>query len=141
MTKETKKTTKKNPLIEEEVVEETVVEAVEETVEAKVEATPTPKVEVKPSVDQEMRSDLEKTKAKLSKEKMVTFMAPLEQGEKAGATINVFINGHKTIVKKGVMVEVSESVANILANHFNVALNAGADFLIDENDRKADALN
>lgn len=145
MTKETKKTTKKNPLMEEEVEQTETVEVEDEnpteTVEEVV-ATPAPKKEVaKVSVEQESRSDVQNTEKKLAKERTVTFMAPLEQGEKAGATINVFINGHKTVVKKGAMIEVPESVANILAEHFNVQLNAGAEFLVDSNDRRADALN
>lgn len=94
----------------------------------------------KPIIGDELASDIARTKAVLEREEKVHFMVPLAEGEKPGATHDVFINGFKTTVKKGVMTMVPRSVADLLANHYKVTAEAGADFRLDLNDEKANHL-
>jgi hypothetical protein len=152
MTKETKKTTKKSPLLEEETVEETPFDSIEEEVEideeVEVEETPAPKAVKKTVVeapkvnsDQGLKNDAKNTQAILEKEDKVMFMIPLAQGEKAGAVHDCFINGHKISVRKGAMVSIPESVAKLLADAYEIQMEAGSEFAIDSSNEKLDALN
>lgn len=136
MTKETKKT--KNPLLEEEATIDT--ETVEE-VEAPTEKVAKPTA--KPVVDasKELRSDIEKTKSILDKEAQVQIMIPLAQGEKNGATHDCYINGYKVTVKKGAMVSVPESISKLIAQHYEIEMMAGSEFLVDSDNSKSEALN
>ena len=92
------------------------------------------------NVDMGLMSDAQRTKHITDNEKQIMFMVPLAQGENSGATHKCFINGQKYVVQKGVMVQLPESVATLLANHFNVTLNAGANMLIDGDKEKEKAL-
>lgn len=92
------------------------------------------------NVDMGLMSDAQRTKHITDNEKQIMFMVPLAQGENSGATHECFINGQKYVVQKGVMVQLPESVATLLANHFNVTLNAGANMLIDGDKEKEKAL-
>lgn len=167
MTKETKsKTTKakKSPLLEEDTVEETPVESTEEEVDTDEEAdadsqfddenyqvedeTPAPKAVKKEVVeapkvnsDQGLKNDAKATETILDKENKVMFMIPLAQGEKAGAVHDCFINGHKISVRKGAMVSIPESVAKLLADAYQIQMEAGSEFAIDSSDDKLNALN
>jgi hypothetical protein len=151
MTKETKKTTKKSPLLEEETVEETPVESPEEEVEiveeVEVEETPAPKAVKKEVVqapvansDQGLKTDAKLTETNLAKQDKVSIMIPLGQGEKAGTTHDCFINGHKITVRKGAMVSVPQAVAEMIAQSYQIELEAGSDFAIDSSDEKLNAL-
>lgn len=100
-------------------------------------AAPAPKV----NVDDELKSDIARTKAVLDAEEKVHFMIPLAEGEKAGAFHDCFINGYRVSVKKGVMTMVPRSIAELLANHYQVTADAGADFRLDLNEKKQDALS
>lgn len=137
MTKETKSKTK-NPLLEEEtnIVETESEEVVTETPVAKV-AKPKQPVDVA----QEFKSDVQTAKKNLDAEAQVSIMIPLAQGEKQGATHDCYINGYKVTVKKGAMVTVPQSIANLIAQHYEIEMNLGSDFLVEGDQDKANALS
>ena len=81
------------------------------------------------------------TKKKLNAGPMVRFFIPVSPGEQPGATEMVQINGYKLTIKKGVMVTIPEAMANVLAQHFNIEMNAGADMRSDRKQDIADALS
>lgn len=166
MPKVTKKTSKevkkKNPLLdadedtsvnEEETADEAVSEDADEAedegaeeeapvapkkpVKAKVEAPVAPKV----NIGNELQSDIRRTKAALDAEEKIRFFVPLFEGEKKGGIHQCFINGYMYPVKKGVMTEVPISIANLLADHYRITSEAGEDFRLDRDDKKADALS
>lgn len=60
------------------------------------------------------------TKTLLDAEPKVSFICPLGPEEKAGAEEIVQINGYTFIIKKGHMVEIPNSVAQMLANKYRV---------------------
>jgi len=122
---------KKNPLLGEESNEETG---------AKV-APATPEVKPKLNAEDALLSDIEITKKKLDAEPKVHFLIPLMEGEKPGSTKDVFINGAKYTIKKGVMTTVPESVSLQLAEHYKVGMEAGSDFRLDLNAEKQDRLS
>ena len=68
-------------------------------------------------------------------------MVPLSEGEKPGAIHAVTINGYKYEVPKGVMTTVPKAVAEMLAQSYQIGMNAGADFRVDLNSNKQDALS
>lgn len=78
----------------------------------------------------------EETEATLAKEPKVNFIIPLADGEKPGASEIVNINGYQLTIKKGEMVEIPKSVANILADHYRFTMNAGANMRVDRNEVK-----
>jgi hypothetical protein len=127
MSKEIKK---KNPLLGEESNEETGAEI----------APATPAEKPKLNADDALLSDIELTKKILDKEEKVHFMIPLTEGEKPGAVHECAINGAKYIVKKGIMTMVPQSIANLLAEHYKVGMEAGASFRLDMNAEKQDRL-
>jgi len=138
MSKENKKA--KNPLLGEEV-EETTEEVVEEETEVVATPTATKAVSPKQNADDALLSDIELTKKILDKEEKVHFMIPLVEGEKPGAIHDCFINGAKFSVKKGIMTMVPQSIANLLAEHYKVGMEAGAAYRLDMNAEKQDRLN
>lgn len=152
MSKETTK--KKNPILDDEDTskdEETTDENVsdesteEETAPKKVTPKSAPaevKVEA-PRVNaaQALNSDIALTKKKLASRPTVQFFAPLGMGEKPGATETVWINGYPTVVRKGVMTQVPDLVANILAEHYQINSEAGSEFRTDLNAEKENALS
>lgn len=163
-----KEVEKKNPLLdadedtdveeteEEDADEETTDEDVsedsddsEEDEEAEEEVAPkkAPKAKVtapaetpKVNVADQAASDIRTTKQILDAEEQVHFMVPLFEGEKPGAVHECFINGHKVAVKKGVMTMVPRSVAELLSEHYKINSEAGADFRLDLNADKQNAL-
>lgn len=86
-------------------------------------------------------SDIERTKAALEKQPKVTFMIPLAPGEKPGAYESVTINGYRLTIKKGAMVEIPKQVAEMLADHYAVELNAGKEYRTDRDSHVEEALN
>jgi len=118
---------------DEEVEEEAPKKATKPKASAPVE---TPKV----NVADQAASDIRTTKQVLDAEEQVHFMVPLFEGEKPGAIHECFINGHKVAVKKGVMTMVPRSVAELLAEHYKINAEAGADFRLDLNSEKQNAL-
>jgi hypothetical protein len=132
------KTTKKtNPLLEDQE-EEVLVES-EEIVEEEVTVAPK-KASKKVDVVIDYQSDISATKKTLENEEQVHFLVPLSEGEKPGSVHECFINGYKYSVEKGIMTTVPQSIANLLANYYNIGMNAGSDFRVDLNSQKRDAL-
>lgn len=106
----------------------------------------TPKVEkeiVKPvtpgNVDRQLLSDKERVKRALAKQPQVSFIIP--PGESPSIPEEVTINGYKTVIKKGVRVEIPEQIAEMLANKYNVELSAGKESLISRDSKIEKALN
>lgn len=62
------------------------------------------------------------TKTLLDMEPKVTFLCPLGPEEKPGAEEIAQINGHKYTIKKGHMVELPRSVAELIANKYRIEL-------------------
>lgn len=78
----------------------------------------------------------------LDQEPKIMFIIPRAIGEPEGATHEVMINGHVMRIKKGVAVELPASVAHLLANHYNIVLNAGSDIsLARDQDGLSEALS
>lgn len=92
---------------------------------------------------------------KLEKQPKVRWMIPLEGEEKpgvvreimgkdghkeyvhvSGAIVTVQLNGYKTLVPKGVFVDIPQQVADELAQSMQQTQDAGADFKIDRVDPK-----
>ncbi len=143
---------KKDPLMEEdtELEEDTLSEESEDetTDETEEEESPKPKTG-KPAqrvisgaeLQKSFTSDIERTKAALEKQPKVTFMIPLAPGEKPGAYETVSINGYRLTIKKGAMVEIPKQVAEMLADHYAVELNAGKEYRSDRDSHVEEALN
>lgn len=77
----------------------------------------------------------EQMKEHLSKQPKVSILIPLEKGEKRGAKQPFCINGYKFEVPKGVMTQVPEQVAQMIAERFEVELNVRGQSL-DHRDRE-----
>ena len=92
------------------------------------------------NVQRALLSDAEATKRALAKAPKVWFMVPLSPFEKEGAYEEVYINGYRTTIKKGVMVEIPQPVMEILANKYKVETEVGREMRIDRDDRTQDAL-
>jgi hypothetical protein len=95
----------------------------------------------KKSSEKVMLNRIEAVKAYLNKQEKVSFHIPLEDNEEEGAFEVVQINGYTLQIKKGEMVRIPLSVAKILANSYNVQMNAGKEMLLNRNDKVEEALN
>lgn len=149
-----KENEKANPLLDDEETGNGTPP--EEKTEAKQDEKPAPRVtraaapaaskkeEVVPTVGRniqhELLGDAERTRRALAKEPKVWFMAPLSPFEKEGAFEEVYINGYRTTIKKGVMVEIPRPVMEILANKYKIETESGKDFRINRDSRIEDAL-
>lgn len=160
------KDVKKNPLLDDE--EETAAEGAGESSDEEAEEGDTEEVAPEPAKKPAARTTVRSTGSKaavpaevaaparntqeallgdakltrdlLAKEPKVWFMVPLSPHEKEGAYEEVFINGYRTTIKKGVMVEIPRAVMELLANKYQIELEAGKDYRIDRNNRTEDAL-
>jgi hypothetical protein len=92
------------------------------------------------SSEKKMLNRIESIKAALDKQEKVSFHIPLEDNEEEGAFEVVQINGYIIQIKKGEMVKIPLSVAKILANSYNVQMNAGREKLLNRSDKVEDAL-
>lgn len=92
------------------------------------------------NVQEALVGDAMHTKKVLDKEDKIMFMVPLSPHEKEGAYEEVYINGYRMTIKKGVMVQVPVSVANLLANKYQIEMDAGKDFRIDRSEKVEEAL-
>lgn len=92
-------------------------------------------------VQQALVSDAMLTKQKLDKRPKVQFMVPLGLNEKPGAYEEVYINGYRYTIAKGKMVTIPDRVAELLANKYQIELEAGQESRIDRSERVADALS
>ena len=80
-------------------------------------------------------------KEHLESQPKVSFMVPRDPLESESLSYeSVQINGYRMEVKKGVMVQLPQQVAELLANKYQVELNAGSDMRIDRQDQVRDAL-
>ncbi|MDD5726283.1 MAG: hypothetical protein PHC53_02625 [Patescibacteria group bacterium] len=91
----------------------------------------------KANYDKQLRD----TKESLNKEKKVSFMIPLAPGEPPDSEDTVTVNGYLYRIKKNCLVEIPESVANLLANKYKVEREAGRDLLADSSEEKQRALS
>lgn len=114
------------------------VEVAEEVAGAGI-APVAPKAKV--DIAKSFATDIEMTKKKLESQEQIHFMVPLSEGEKAGAVHECFINGYKISVPKGVMTKIPLAVAELLANTYKVGMTAGAEFRVDSDSKKQDALS
>lgn len=69
-------------------------------------------------------------KKHLQSQPKVQFMIPLAPNEKEGAWESVQINGYRMVIKKGTMVTIPQQVAQILADHYQIQMEAGKEHLI-----------
>ncbi len=154
MPKVIKKTTKKaNPLLDENQLEAGVEQEfspeTEEILETPVKKEePIVKVVAKENainsdktVQKALASDISSTKDALAKEEKAFFMIPLAEGEKEGTIQEVWINGFKMDIPKGVMAQLPMSVVNILAEKYKVNATAGQQFRLDLDPTKLENLN
>ena len=91
-------------------------------------------------------ADFEKTKnemkAVLDAQPKVRVLVPLESGEKLGEFLPVNVNGYRLNVPKGVYVDVPQTVADIIAESFNIyEQNSATAMRADRNDEVTSALN
>lgn len=78
----------------------------------------------------------------LKKQPKVAFLIPRVEGEDANlAYETVQINGHRMEIRKGVMVNIPQQVAEILANKYQVQMEAGADKRVDRDESVMDHLS
>jgi len=91
-------------------------------------------------VAQEHLDDAHAMKEQLSKQPKVSFLIPLGPGENEGSTDQVCLNGYKLKIKKGVMVELPQQVAEILANKYKVQMMAGRESLVSRSAKVEEAL-
>lgn len=81
-------------------------------------------------------------KDRLDKQPKVTFMIPknpLEIDSLAYETVQ--IDGFRMEIRKGVMVQIPEQVAHILAEKFNIETTAGSDMMVGRSQEAIDSLN
>lgn len=77
----------------------------------------------------------------LKKQPKVAFMIPRQENELNGLSYEtVQINGHRMEIRKGVMVQIPQQVAEILAEKYRIQTEAGADKLIGRSEETMDRL-
>lgn len=142
---------------EEELKTEEVTELVAEVKKkgrkakaAPVEVAATPAVPATPAVVRKAHwpegfvpsgDRIKDTKAILDAEPKVSFMCPLAPGEKMGAEEIVQINGWKLTIKKNHLVQVPKSVADMLANKYQVEVEVAQRAQAMATREKAEALS
>jgi hypothetical protein len=82
-----------------------------------------------------------KMKEHLQQQPRVHFMIPLSSGEQQGAYETVTINGYRVVIKKGVMVQIPQQVAQILGEHYEITQNVGREYEIDRREDTFSALS
>ena len=88
-----------------------------------------------------MASAVKDTKAILESSPHVNFIVPLAEGEKPGAFEEPQINGYKMKVPKGTMVNIPIQIANLLAEKYKIAMEAGKESRIDRDSGVEEALS
>lgn len=83
--------------------------------------------------------------ARRSKHELITgpqvmFMVPLSSGEKPGSTETVSLNGYRLNIRKGAMVRIPAPMAQIIAEKYQIEMEAGSHMLLDRDERTAEAL-
>lgn len=87
-----------------------------------------------------LESDAQMTKRIMDKRPKVRFMIPLGINEKPGAFEEVFINGYRWTIKKGVMVDIPDRVADLLAQKYQIETESGKEMRLDRARDVEDAL-
>jgi hypothetical protein len=87
-----------------------------------------------------MATEAEQMKAHLESQPKVSILIPFEKGEKKGASQPFCINGYRFTVPKGVMTQVPEQVAEMIAERFNVELEIRGKSLGQQPQKTQDAL-
>lgn len=120
MPKDTKKTKKVNPLLDEELNnEEANTPEMEEEEVKLVKPVKTSKAGIN-NIEAEVRGDHKLVKDALKKETVVRILIPLVGSEKKGVSQeSVTINGYRVTIPKGIYVDVPSSIADIIERHYN----------------------
>lgn len=97
---------------------------------------------IAPTADDKVKYEnrVHRMKKILQEQPQVQFVIPLGAGEKKGAYDTVQINGYKMTIMKGAMVTLPQQVVDLLAAKYEVDMNAGAEFRVDGDEAKANAL-
>jgi|GEM_PF-6428630 hypothetical protein len=104
--------------------------------EADAEAAALAKAKIAGPGEKFLGPDAVVTKLKLAAEPQVRFYIPLMPGEKKGAEETITINGYQRTIKKGVFMNLPESMANTLAEYYHIEMTAGEKMLVDRVDVK-----
>lgn len=91
-------------------------------------------------IDQASKTQKQLLVEKLNSQPKVTFMIPLGINEKKGATHEVGINGVVFVYPKGQMIQVPQTVFELLRASYDITVAAGEDLRIDRADDINDAL-
>ncbi len=134
----------KKKIAAEEAEVGTTSDSVAESVDQPVEKSEEPKADIRNGAAEE--ADFEKTKndmkAMLDAQPKVRTFVPLENGEKLGEFLPVNINGYRLNVPKGVYVDVPQTVADIIAESYNIyEQNSASAMRADRNDDVTNALS
>lgn len=113
------------------------------TSEKKVEKAPeTALTKIKEEAIKLFPKDIAKqTKHILDNSPHVNFIVPKADWEPQGAYETVQINGHKYTIMKGVMVNVPEQVAKLIAEKYRINAEIGKDKRVDTTPEKTSALS
>ena len=71
------------------------------------------------------------TKKALDAQPKVRIMIPLQNGEQPGSVQEFNINGYRIAVRKNVMVDVPEQIAQMIAERYQIETTAGANMRLD----------
>lgn len=72
-------------------------------------------------INKQLTEDSRRTKEALWKMPLITFVVPLDIGEKAGVAEEfVSINDYKLRIKKGVVVQLPQPIVTMLMEHYNI---------------------
>jgi len=93
-------------------------------------------------INAQLTEDARITKEALWKEPLITFVVPIDQGEKIGVAREYYArNGYGFYIKKGVKVQLPTSVVEALMEYYNInAGNVGTEHFANSRADKADAL-
>lgn len=118
-----------------------------EEVEAEPEIVPEPSAPeaiTEKKVAEELKTDIQRMKEHLAKQRKVSIMIPLEQGmsletaEKVPFVVS--INGYRLSIRRGVFVEVPEQVADMIKARLQSEGTIGSQFEIGNSPQKVEAL-
>lgn len=71
------------------------------------------------------------TKEALAKQPKVRIMIPLREGEPLGSVQEFNINGYRIAVRKNVMVDVPQQIADMISERYNIEQTAGSNMRLD----------
>lgn len=82
-------------------------------------------------IDQVWTARARETQEALDAQPKVRIMIPLQNGEPIGSIQEFNINGYRLTVRKNVMVDVPEQIAQMIAERYNIELTAGQEMRAD----------